>query len=446
MIDFVAFAEVLGAEYGHGLFEPQDIHGFDYSITVNQRVEYCIDNRWQQIQCGSAKVTDIQCCSFCRMESNPVMSQILTSFNLEAYEVMPLKMDGILDWGAVGCALAKHQQTFWPIFRRSRDGFLKRIEQDLSPGDCMVRIQHNPGRLKSCAARNNEDIISQRACFLCPENLPPEQSGLAWPEDSPTPRYRILVNPMPIFDEHLTLVYEQHIPQAIDGVIGDFLALAKDFSSNFTLFYNGPRCGASAPDHLHFQAGSKGVAPIECQLDKTQWIRHAPAARPKTILMSSQPSQVSALPAQSAVVQRPMRPGKQQKYIVDAGVWFDGVRSAAVMISDDGKAMEQAFRRLLEVLRGSGSFSEEPMISLMAWYVPQCWIVIVFPRRAHRPACYHLGEENGMMISPGAVDMAGLVVVPLLEDYRRLDDEILGTIFREVSCDPDFLRETLAAL
>ena len=124
-----------------------------------------------------------------------------------------------------------------------------------------IKVQFNPARIVSTAAKVDTKSIGERKCFLCDANRPAVQEGIEWNGE-----YTVLINPFPIFNKHLTIPCNAHTPQRINSRITDMLSLAKALS-DYTLFYNGPRCGASAPDHMHFQAGNKGFMPIENDMD-----------------------------------------------------------------------------------------------------------------------------------------------------------------------------------
>lgn len=339
-----------------------------------------------------------------------------------------LKDGDVSDLGDAALALLRQQKEAWPRLGEAMAQFDKRLTRTLQPGAVPVTLQHNPGRMVNVSAKVDAASIEQRPCFLCVQNLPQEQLGILW-ED----RYALLANPAPIFEQHLTIVHFQHRPQRIADSFGDFLELTRALSSHFTLYYNGPRCGASAPDHLHFQAGCKSASPLESQLDRVEWLREGQSRRSGSVLRQS-----GGIIAPSF--------GFARRYFVDLGLWTDGDRSAVVLLTDDSGLMRKAFadiwRRFTSPLDEDG----EAMLNLMACYVPQCWIVFVFLRKAHRPACYHAEGEHRYTISPGAVDMAGLVVAPDPDDYRRLDDDKLSDIFREVSWDTDELRAQLSVL
>ena len=121
-----------------------------------------------------------------------------------------------------------------------------------------MKVQFNPGRYISTSAKVDEKSINDRKCFLCPANLPEEQKGILYEEE-----YLILGNPFPIFPEHFTIPNINHVPQQIKNNFPLMLKLTKDLSKHYVVLYNGPKCGASAPDHFHFQAGTKNFMPIE---------------------------------------------------------------------------------------------------------------------------------------------------------------------------------------
>lgn len=149
------------------------------------------------------------------------------------------------------------QLSSWEMARDNYDA-LKRVRvKEVTVAGWLYKVQFNPARMVSSAAKVDSKSIRERKCFLCPDSLPPEQRGIPFGE-----HYRILVNPFPIFPRHLTVPELRHVGQHILGRFGDMLDLAACLEE-YVVFYNGPKCGASAPDHLHFQAGNKGFLPIE---------------------------------------------------------------------------------------------------------------------------------------------------------------------------------------
>ncbi len=236
-------------------------------------------------------------------------------------------------------------------------------------GDREVRLMYNPARAISTAAKVDDVNIGKRRCFLCRTNRPNEQMALEYRD------YEVLVNPFPIFRRHLTIVAKEHTPQHLSGCIADFLALAEELEG-FTVFYNGARCGASAPDHLHFQA----VPEEELHFSEN---------------------------------------------IITSG--------AAVVSGHSIAVMERQLEDIIAGLPKSDG-AEEPMMSLLAYYSGGRWNAGVFPRRAHRPDCYtsDASDDTGVMVSPGAIDVAGVMVTPRLIDFERLDASAIAQIYEQV--------------
>ena len=159
-------------------------------------------------------------------------------------------------------AFFESQLAEWEFARRNFEA-LRRIETKTFDLDgFLIRVQFNPARIVSSAAKVDAASVVARKCFLCSENQPPEQRGLPWGDG-----YRVLVNPYPIFGRHFTIPAGEHVPESIADRYGDMLALARCFDRE-VVFYNGPRCGASAPDHAHFQAVGKGAMPLEAEVGR----------------------------------------------------------------------------------------------------------------------------------------------------------------------------------
>lgn len=270
---------------------------------------------------------------------------------------------------------------------------VKELDVDGTP----YKVQFNPARIVSSAARVDAKSISERKCFLCPGNLPPEQKGIPFGG-----HYRILVNPFPIFPRHLTIPDTEHVPQRIASRFPDMLDLAR-LLTDYTVFYNGPHCGASAPDHAHFQAGNRGFLPIE----KT-W--------------------------------RTQVAGKVTGY-GQAVLWQldDAPRTTLVIESAEKEDAEKLFcllYRSLPVKPGE----EEPMMNVLARYETDRWTVFVFPRRKHRPDCYNAEGEANLLISPASVDLGGVFITPVEKDFRKITAEDVKRILEEVCLSADEFR------
>jgi SpoIID/LytB domain protein len=291
--------------------------------------------------------------------------------------------------------LFEEQLAEWPLASDNYRALSQVLTKEFRLDGIRFRLQCNPKRLKSSTADISKKVLQERPCFLCEKNRPTEQKGLPF-ED-----FTILVNPFPVFPRHFTIA-NGHVPQSIRGRFGVFLRLARNMD-DCVVFYNGPKCGASAPDHLHFQAGSKGHLPLES--DFALW-------RPKGThtVFSDERVRMSEL----------------------RGL----LRSGWLLEGNDEKALTVVFDRLLETLRLSSlSSEEEPMLNILCWFTDSEWHCIVLPRKAHRPSCYFREDAGKMLISPASVEMGGLMVAARLEDYERMDESNLLQILAEVSVD-----------
>lgn len=251
------------------------------------------------------------------------------------------------------------------------------------------KVQFNPARIVSSGAKVDAKTIKERKCFLCPANLPAVQEGIPFKS-----HYNILVNPFPIFPRHLTIPEMEHVDQRIRGRIGDMLDLAKSLTA-FTIFYNGPKCGASAPDHAHFQAGNKGFMPIE-------------------------------------EIWRKRIAGEVGKYGQAILYYLNDAPRATLVIEsaskEDAETLFDTIYRCLPIKEGE----EEPMMNVLAMYEAEKWVVFVFPREKHRPSCYTAEGESNLLSSPASVDLGGVFITPVEKDFRKINGEIIAEILSEV--------------
>ena len=259
-------------------------------------------------------------------------------------------------------------------------------------GDSSIVLQYNPKRLKSANANLDNDSLMARPCFLCNENQPAEQETVVWNDN-----YKIQVNPYPIFSRHLTIASLEHTPQSITGRMGDMMLLAKDLPG-YVVFYNGARCGASAPDHMHFQAGSIDELPICNELFTAS-----------TAIFDASSQGIFGLVTEL---------GRPVFYI-------------ETMSTDLG---EQWFSSLLNVLPIKNGHTE-PMVNILCWHNSGSWCIAVFPRRKHRPACFGTGEDQ-FVLSPASVDMGGLWAVSRKEDFNNLTLHDVTLIYMDVCLSP----------
>lgn len=284
--------------------------------------------------------------------------------------------------------LLTEQKTEWPLAAKNFAGLEKVRTRAFSFDGVEIKVQFNPERIVSSAAKVDAKSIEARPCFLCRKNRPKEQQGVK------IGAYSVLVNPFPIFSQHFTIVGEEHLPQQIKGRFCDLLDLAASLPG-FTLFYNGPKCGASAPDHFHFQAGNRGFMPLENELEK--------------------------LKEQHSI--------KLRSFTSDAWAVKDGLRNFLLLESPVKESVEKDFMKIYDALEAA---DEEPMMNILAFYESNAWKIVVFPRALHRPTQYFEEGEKNILISPASVDMGGVLITPLEKDFEKLQSDDIYTIFQQV--------------
>jgi ATP adenylyltransferase/5',5'''-P-1,P-4-tetraphosphate phosphorylase II len=286
--------------------------------------------------------------------------------------------------------LMDNQLACWDLARNNYLGLKKVITREIVfEAGFKVVIQFNPGRIKSSAAKVDAASIQQRPCFLCSENLPDDQKSIDF-----SGQYQILVNPYPIFSKHLTIPSLMHTDQRIEGHFEALLLLAQQLRE-YVVFYNGPHCGASAPDHLHFQAGNRGFLPIE-----TEYL-----TLKKTTCQAKDQCKVQAI----------------DNYL----------RKVLVMTGADVSILTGWFNSIMAFLQDD----PEPMVNLLAGHNGREWTVCIFPRSRHRPDHYFKQGDAQILLSPAAVDFAGVFITPREEDFHKLNKNLIGDIFNQVTLD-----------
>lgn len=236
--------------------------------------------------------------------------------------------------------------------------------------DVEVVLQYNPSRFISASAKVDVKSIEERKCFLCAENRPAVQQGIPFLD-----KYMILCNPFPILQNHLTIPLHTHVPQLIGRKIVDMLSLT-ELLPNYVVFYNGPKCGASAPDHFHFQAGLKN-----------------------NILLSSE----------------------------------NPLRSCLRIESETKEEAEEHFYDVYNYLKIHQPEEDEPMMNIISFMENDMFVIHVFPRKLHRPWQYSAQSNAQLLVSPGALDMAGMFITPRKEDFDKIERENIEDIYAQVS-------------
>lgn len=289
----------------------------------------------------------------------------------------------------------------WPLAATNFKGLEKVQERTYQFDGFAIRTQFNPERMRSSVAEVDKKSIAARQCFLCNENRPKEQGAIEFGED-----FLILVNPFPIFKNHFTITCNRHIDQRFIGNTQTLLELAAAMEG-FTVFYNGPECGASAPDHLHFQAGESSFMPVTTDFER---LKHS---------------------------ERQLFSGKNTQ------VWaFDNYLRK--MISVETNSMDEG----LEVIRLYYQYFQamqpekvEPMMNALCSWNDGKWTIHLFPRKAHRPSHFYEESEKQILISPGSVDFGGVFILPRREDFEKITSENIVNILDQVCLDRDDFQE-----
>ena len=293
------------------------------------------------------------------------------------------------------------QVESWPLATGNFKGLQKVEEKEFQFEGYKVKVQFNPERIRSSAAKVDQKSIQNRACFLCIDKLPEEQKGIAH-ED-----YMILVNPFPIIPQHFTIPKVAHIDQVFMDNFSGMLDLAKQMEG-YTLFYNGPKCGASAPDHMHFQAGNKGFMPVESEYEMLK-------EKQGIALTDDQDLEVHTF----------------NHYLRKM------ISVASSIAAEAKKAVEICYQEFAKMQAGE----KEPMLNVICCYREGKYIVHLFPRQLHRPAQYFAEGEEQLLISPASVDFGGVFITPRREDFEKISAEDIADIFHQVSVDDDFFQQ-----
>lgn len=292
--------------------------------------------------------------------------------------------------------LLRHQRLDWHLLAEGYESLASQKFKNFAFDGFTIKVQFNPGRIHSTSAKVDEESINNRKCFLCSENRPEEQKAIQYKKD-----YLIICNPFPILPEHFTIPHVNHVPQRIKNSFGIMLSLTKDLSKYYNVFYNGSKCGASAPDHLHFQAGTKNFFPIE---DVISYLRNEFG----TTLTDEIGLKVTGID--------------------------DGLRKFILIEGKKGRDVQYAFETFYKVYKMISKENEEPMMNIVSTYrEKKGWRVILYMRSKHRPSCYFKEGAEQILLSPASTDFSGICVTPREEDFDKITKEDIVKIFHEVS-------------
>jgi len=294
----------------------------------------------------------------------------------------------------------------WELARINYSQLIKVNTRQLDFGDFEILVQFNPERIRSSAAKVDAKSIEARPCFLCRENRPVQQRGVQFDGDM-----TVLVNPFPIFNRHLTIPSEFHTDQRIRNNFGKMLSLAEALP-DYVIFYNGPECGASAPDHFHFQAGNKGFMPVEKDF----------SGRKHTRLLSS-------------------------KAGIEIWQWKNYFRGILTLKGYHKERLVNIFNHFFDKFSELQPKKPEPMLNILASHSGDGWVIHLIPRKLHRPSQFYSEGDDQILLSPASVDLGGVIITPREEDYKKISKDDVADIFGQVCLDenqlPGFISELL---
>ena len=302
------------------------------------------------------------------------------------------------DYTSAADYLFNSQINRWELMKKNYDALNNIQSKSFWFEGFKLKVQFNPERIKSTSAKVDEVSVKNRKCFLCIENLLSEQKGIILFDE-----YILLCNPYPIFPQHFTVSSLKHKSQRISEALGEFLEVTKVLSPKYSLVYNGPACGASAPDHLHFQAGTKNFIPIENDIQQLKNDFGSIVNNDENFTLS---------------------------FINDR------LRRLIFIESADEQKIGETFKMIFKIYKKQSGTEPEPMMNIISSYDAEFgWSVIIFLRSKHRPECFFKEDPEKTLISPAAIDLGGVVITPREEDFTKTDKNFLQQIFNEVSLD-----------
>ena len=367
---------------------PNTSYGEDYALGLAFSRRYRIGRIYDELYlCRRWGGNSDAALSVERVNANNLYKDRLRTMELKARQQMLQGKADIMEDSSISRFFNRQLEMWEDARHRFRD--LKHVEvRQLSD---QLKVQFNPARIVSTGAKIDKHTLGERPCFLCERNRPKEQMTKQIDD-----HFQLLVNPFPILPVHFTIPATKHQPQSIYRHYGEMHRLLS-LHSELMVFYNGPKCGASAPDHLHFQAGTSGVLPLQ-----TNWQR-----------LSRNLTDVISLTDEEKI-----------------SVLRDFLVPAFVIISKSEDSDEELFHRLYRSMPMRGDESE-PLMNIIAWRKGDEFISVVIPREKHRPDAYFAEGEAQMMVSPGALDMAGLIITPREEDFSKINLDKATALLRE---------------
>lgn len=382
---------------------PNTSYGEDYALGLAFSRRYRIGRIYDELYlCRRWGGNSDAALSVERVNANNLYKDRLRTMELKARQHLLQGKADIMEDSSISRFFNRQLEVWTDARHRFRD--LKHVETRQFSDQ--LKLQWNPARIVSTGAKIDKKTLGERPCFLCDKNRPKEQMSKQIDE-----KFHLLVNPFPILPVHFTIPARKHQPQLIYKNYGEmhrFISLHSDLM----VFYNGPKCGASAPDHLHFQAGTNGILPLQ-----TNWQR-----------LSRNLTDIISLNDEEKI-----------------SVVRDFIVPAFVIISKSAESDEALFRRLYKAMPQRGD-ETEPMMNIISWRKGEEFISVVIPREKHRPEAYFAEGDAQFVVSPGALDMSGLIITPREEDFRKLTEEKALSLLQECGVSEEKMNAIIAKL
>lgn len=382
---------------------PNTSYGEDYALGLAFSRRYRIGRIYDELYlCRRWGGNSDAALSVEKVNANNLYKDRLRTMELKARQHMLQGKADIMEDSSISRFFNRQLEVWTDARHRFRD--LKHVETRQFSDQ--LKLQWNPARIVSTGAKIDKKTLGERLCFLCDKNRPKEQMSKQIDE-----KFHLLVNPFPILPVHFTIPARKHQPQLIYKNYGEmhrFISLHSDLM----VFYNGPKCGASAPDHLHFQAGTNGILPLQ-----TNWQR-----------LSRNLTDIISLNDEEKI-----------------SVVRDFIVPAFVIISKSAESDEALFRRLYKAMPQRGD-ETEPMMNIISWRKGEEFISVVIPREKHRPEAYFAEGDAQFVVSPGALDMSGLIITPREEDFRKLTEEKALSLLQECGVSEEKMNAIIAKL
>ena len=382
---------------------PNTSYGEDYALGLAFSRRYRIGRIYDELYlCRRWGGNSDAALSVEKVNANNLYKDRLRTMELKARQHLLQGKADIMEDSSISRFFNRQLEVWTDARHRFRD--LKHVETRQFSDQ--LKQQWNPARIVSTGAKIDKKTLGERPCFLCDKNRPKEQMSKQIDE-----KFHLLVNPFPILPVHFTIPARKHQPQLIYKNYGEmhrFISLHSDLM----VFYNGPKCGASAPDHLHFQAGTNGILPLQ-----TNWQR-----------LSRNLTDIISLNDEEKI-----------------SVVRDFIVPAFVIISKSAESDEALFRRLYKAMPQRGD-ETEPMMNIISWRKGEEFISVVIPREKHRPEAYFAEGDAQFVVSPGALDMSGLIITPREEDFRKLTEEKALSLLQECGVSEEKMNAIIAKL